>query len=121
MTTAADEITAAAQASAERYRGPRMNVGTLSDREYVAHVEGWAACREYLAAQTAATAQDALLTVVPDDVRDHWDRSEDNRERFGDVGCVCYLCRTIQTARGDKSETLPPLDLLGPNNNTERG
>lgn len=64
MTTT-DEITAAAQASAERYRGPRMNVGTLADREYVAHVEGWAACREYLAAQTAATAQDALLAVLP--------------------------------------------------------
>lgn len=120
MTTT-DEITAAAQASAERYRGPRMNVGTLADREYVAHVEGWAACREYLAAQTAATAQDALLAVLPEDVRQHWERSEDIRERLGDNGCACYLCRTIQGARGGTTETLPPLDLLGPNNNTERG
>lgn len=46
-----DPFILAAHVSAQQYTGPRMHVGTATDREIAAHVDGWAAARDYLAAQ----------------------------------------------------------------------
>lgn len=43
-----DLLDDAAQESAQQYRGPRMHVGTVTDREVAAHVEGWQAALAYL-------------------------------------------------------------------------
>ena len=51
MTTT-DPFVDAATASYEDYiRQPRMNVGTVRDRIAEAHIDGWHAARDYLAAQ----------------------------------------------------------------------
>lgn len=46
-----DPFTEAANVSAQQHTGPRMHVGTATDREIAAHVDGWAAARDHLAAQ----------------------------------------------------------------------
>lgn len=52
-----DPFILAAHVSAQQYTGPRMHVGTATDREIAAHVDGWAAARDHLAAQEPTDAE----------------------------------------------------------------
>lgn len=69
----ADLFGNAAQDSAQRYRGPRMHVGTVTDREVAAHVEGWQAALTYLKQNPLETLQ-AI-----------WDAAEQSNASNGDV------------------------------------
>lgn len=62
MTT--DDFTSAARESAEQYRGPRIRVGTVTDREVQAHLDGWHAARLHML--KAPLIEDGDLEVVND-------------------------------------------------------
>lgn len=59
-----DPFILAAHVSAQQYTGPRMHVGTVTDREIAAHVDGWAAAWDHLAAQPVAYRAAALALYL---------------------------------------------------------
>lgn len=65
-----DPFTEAANAAARKYaRTPRMNVGTVQDRIFEAHADGWEAARTHLAAQepTETEVEAAIRRALRED------------------------------------------------------